>query len=388
MFSLKISWVYLLLAVGVSAQHLESREYLPHHFLRQLNLDETREEGTRLLMGYLNSEVFSDRQFAQRELLDMKIVPIDQLEAAATSTDPEVRNFGRRLKKHVLINLEDPIIRAFGEIRKERMTGWTLQILQALPYCHTVDMFYQAELALSTTISDSDLALFKEGLNSDKPQVRRMSVLCLHRMMGAEALPELTPALTDKDDGVRLAAAQVLDMCLDIRCLDLMVGLLTSLDRDIRGDAITFLRQLALKSFGYFINASAEENREAIGSWGAWAQTEGRGTLAAVYKDPDAPRLDPDLLADFTFAADVLNRVDTKRATVRNLPFKDQALYFNGLFGYEDSEDDSYYFGWNLPEWNGKALTITLEFKPETFAANRMRTPYTFFLFGQPTPWF
>lgn len=388
MFPPRTVLVLLLLPACAFAQAPEHRRYLPHQFLRQLNLDEERRENARMLIGYLNAESFSDRQFAQRELLDMKIVPINLLEAAAESRDPEVRNFGRRLKHHILINLEDPIIRALGEIRKERMTGWTSQILQALPYCHSPDMFYQAELALSTTLIESDSAVFKEGLKSARPRVRRMSVLCLHRLQGAEALPMIEPVMRDEHEGVRLAAAQVLDRCRDLRCLDIMVGLLASEDRDVRGDAITFLRQLALRSFGYFINASGEENRASIEKWTAWAKTEGHRTLISVYRNPDTPRMDPALLAAFTFDGDVLNRVDTKRAVARNLPYRDKSLYFNGIYGFEHSADDSYYFGWNMPEWNRKALTITLEMKPETFAPNRLRTPYTFFVFGTRTRWF
>jgi hypothetical protein len=167
-----------------------------------------------------------------------------------------------------------------------------------------------------------------------------------------------------------------------------MVGLLASEDRAVRGDAITFLRQLALRSFGYFINASGEENRASIEKWTAWAKTEGHRTLISVYRNPDTPRMDPALLAAFTFDGDVLNRVDTKRAVARNLPYRDKSLYFNGIYGFEHSADDSYYFGWNMPEWNRKALTITLEMKPETFAPNRLRTPYTFFVFGTRTRWF
>ena len=157
----------------------------------------------------LGADKFRDRQAAERALFTQSIVPVDLLEKAEAADNPERAIAVRRLRDHMLLNIEESMNRAFGEIRKERMTGWVDEVLYAMRYCRNNETYYLAELCLSTTTQESDHALLITALESEFRFERQLAAATLIKSEHAKRFDLVAPVMQSAQPEVKLYLANL-----------------------------------------------------------------------------------------------------------------------------------------------------------------------------------
>ena len=304
----------------------------------------------------LGSDKFLDRQKAEQTLFQTAIIPIDLLIEAEQSTNAERNSSIRRLREHMLLQLDEPLARAFAEIRKERMPGWTAEVLLAMRYCQNNNTYYVAELCLATTTTEADREILKQAITSTWRYERQLAAATLlqHNVSAHTDLAAML--LSDPDTETRLYVANLFIEAGDARGLTALASLMGDGNDEQRLYAGALLKRIAGES------APSENSASA---WQRWIQTAGSGTLKKSLSDPSTIISNPDIAAEFEFTQPPINRVNNQPAKAQNLRTLGNILLLHGEYDPKGDSGEGYHFSAELPEMPiGQAYTVELEIKP------------------------
>ncbi len=118
--------------------------------------------------------------------------------------------------------------------------------------------------------SKKELALLEKQIQSSEADQRWKAVESLEKISGPQAVRLVARALQDKDIWVRRLAAEVLGRMGREEAVGPLIEALSDPELMIRAAALTSLRTLTGKSFGYDPNASPGARRRALLLWKAW----------------------------------------------------------------------------------------------------------------------
>src|SRR5262249_52205367 len=119
-------------------------------------------------------------------------------------------------------------------------------------------------------------------LKEGPPETRPLALLALERAAGAESLADLRPLLTDRAEGVRLAAARAVAQHAPGESLDTLIGLLDGESVQVRADAVALLKARRGRGAGATAYDPAERRREEADRWRKWLKDEGATAKLSV----------------------------------------------------------------------------------------------------------
>jgi len=337
------------------ARHEFSR--IGPEFLLSLKVDGTKRTEFAKYIENLGSDDFKKRQAAERSMFAAHIVPMDMLVNAEAAGNTQQKVSIHRYREHMLLQLEEPITRAFGEIRKERMPGWVEDVLYAMRYCRNDETYYVGELCLTTTVTDKDTPTLIAALKSNWHYERQLAASLLLKVPSAERLNLVAPLLEDPDQDTALHVAGLYLETGDVRGFKPMIEFLQTGTGDQRLYVQTVLKRLANE---------AAPDLKTTSDWRTWAAKYGQAALDAHKKDGKDVTVEADLAADFVFRKVSINRIDGRAATHRNVIPTHGLLKFSGTHGPANAMDETLHFTSDLNNLiPGKGLTLEVVFLPE-----------------------
>jgi len=278
--------VLLLIAAGALAQTPDERTLARHgleptrealgEYLRKMFPGNETTARIESLVRDLGSSLAVRRELAMRELLRLRVAPIEALERAADDDDPEVRR-----RAHILLERARARLRAevlycvFRTIRSRQIEGLAAEILQAVPV--TLDPYVgrEARAALVETARPADLPLLMRAATEGRPEVRMASLAAVGKLRGKAAVKFLRDALESPSLRVRFTAAHELANLGDRSALPVLVDLLEAQDEWVRIRAVSSLRAVAGHSLGYSAAEPEKTRRDAVKLWRAWFAERG-----------------------------------------------------------------------------------------------------------------
>ena len=244
------------------------------------------------LVKQLGAPSFQERERAMQLLTGLTPLPLEALQRAADSGDPEI---GERAASIIAAartrSGKDPTPFPFlleaicRTIQMKSVEGLAPVLLECLPAVSrptTVQAVYDALAATATTNDVENLA---RALQAPSDAVRCAAVYGLKRRHTAPATEALRRALHDKQEHVRLVAAQALLNRAEREGLPPLAEALESEQAAIRHDAVDTLRAVTKQSFGYVAGQPAPQRREATAAWQAWIDDNWKRTAVEFPTD-------------------------------------------------------------------------------------------------------
>jgi hypothetical protein len=254
-------------------------------FLRGLHPTHQVQKDIQTLIPRLGSDSFAEREEAMRRLTALARFARPELSKASHSTDREV---ARRAKAILADDADDAdrrgaaLLAAFRGITRRKTPGAVPPLLGAIPFCDRADLRTAAGQALAAAARPADAAALRQALASPDPNVRTAAAVGHDAALGDGAREELAPLLSDRDDGVRLAAALALLNRGDRRALTALGLLLDSPDLPIRNRAGRALRAVTGKDFPFAAYAVPEVRAVAAARWRRWIAEHGPAARLAL----------------------------------------------------------------------------------------------------------
>lgn len=253
-------------------------------YLRRLGTDPADEAAARRLIGQLADDDFHVREAATRSLIDMPFVPLKQLQAATTSSDPEVAFRAKsvladaRVKERLAdtdrgLRLTAAVLRT---IRDKPIQGVTSAILKAIPLLEGDEALQAAYDATAATAGPDDVALLRKHIGDSNVQVRIAAIRGLGRAAGKRATEELRSLTGKSDQRIAFAAARALAEQADRAALPALIRLCTAADQEVRIRSVQVLRALTGRSFSLDPFQEPHLQQKQIAKWNAWLAAEGR----------------------------------------------------------------------------------------------------------------
>ena len=227
-------------------------------FLDQLRPTAETKKTVAELIKALGNESFVTRSRATRKLASIGLVARSQLVSASEHSDLEVVLLTRQLLNLIEQTKDsgahDALLSTALEIlgrQPHRDTAKT--ILQTIPLLESEHHFDQACIALWFATTREDQDRIREALRQQDEAIRAAAIPALELAIGAKAVTELRPYLSDPSDLIRLAAARALIDHLPLECLPVLVDLLDADHVAIRLRAAWLLSQV--------YDATTDENK-------------------------------------------------------------------------------------------------------------------------------
>ncbi|MHC4848580.1 MAG: HEAT repeat domain-containing protein [Planctomycetota bacterium] len=279
--------IVLILAVAALAQTPDEKLLAKHamqptrasiaRFLRYMFPGPKLRARIDYLVERLDDRDAAIRDAAMRELIGLHSAPLVALKRAATSRNPEVRKITRELIVRAEAELNPRLLFVvFRTIRREKMTGLTPEILNAIPLASDFYVRKEAERALLETARPDDLEHLLAAARDPAPDTRVVALRALRQLDTDAAKGALLPALQDRSSVVRAAAARELAELRDRRSLAALVELLSAAEEPVRFRAAWTLRAISGKSFKFAANADPAKRAVAVAAWQKWLATEGK----------------------------------------------------------------------------------------------------------------
>jgi HEAT repeat protein len=262
-------------------------------YLRLHHPGSEQQEQYRKLLAQLSDDDFFKREDAMLKLLQTPVHAAGTLEAASNSEDPEVRWRARLILEQTSQPRNDLLYAAFVVIQDRKVTGLAEAVLGTVPLCHSDHLRLAMSRALEATVTRDDADLIRGRLTSADVHVRDAAASALGRVLGADARDDLLPLLADKQDVVRLTAAELLLRHGTPQALGTLGQLLDSEQLSVRNRAIQLLRASVPAKLPYSGYAPAEERQQQAEAWRKAIQDSlsGAKSAAAPLREEPAPRI-------------------------------------------------------------------------------------------------
>lgn len=230
------------------------------------------------LIRQLGDASYESREQATTALLTMPLLLSADVQQAVAAEDPEIRWRARDILDRVQTKNQDQsqlLLAVMKLIQLKDYKGLAPGILRCLPFCQQEYVELAARDALRVTARPEDAGLLREAFRDPHPAVRSAAVLALGHLTVKENPDEFRKCLLEKDETVRLAAAEVLANAGDRACLEPLVDLMGSEDLKTRYRSAQILQGLTRQSFGFAPQAPAEKRQKAVSAGKAWVAKEG-----------------------------------------------------------------------------------------------------------------
>lgn len=230
----------------------------------------------------LNSNDYLVRENATRALKLMATVPKLQLAAAAESKDPEVAYRARMILDHVSVRQRRDTERGIIEsvcivVQAKKIKGMTSVLLKTLKLVD--DPMTQTALgnSLAATAEETDVQQLRLALQSEIPAQRIASAMALLKLLGSAATGDLQQLLeTEGNDHVRVAIARSLANAGVRDSIPTLIGLLDSLELNVRVESGQVLRALTDQRFEFVAYESPDKRKVSVDKWQSWHKQNGQ----------------------------------------------------------------------------------------------------------------
>jgi hypothetical protein len=246
-------------------------------FLNSFN-DPALKSRAAALIEQLGDASYEAREQATTALIAMSFPPSPELERAVSSDDLEIRYRAQDILEKVRMKNQEQsqvLWAVMKLIQVKEHKGLAPGILRALPFCRPEYVELAARDAMRVTARPEDAELLRKASRDPHPSVRSAAVLTLGSLSAKENLDEFRKYLVEKDEPLRLAAAEVLANGGDRVCLQALVDLLGSEDLRTRHRSAQVLQALTRQNFGFAPWAGAEERQKAVSAWRQWVAKDG-----------------------------------------------------------------------------------------------------------------
>ncbi len=218
-------------------------------FLDQLRPTAETKKTVAELIEALGNESFVTRTRATRKLAGIGLVARDQLVSASEHSDLEVVLLTRQLLNGIEQTKQSGthnalLSTALEILGREPHRDTAKTILQTIPLLESEHHFDQARVALWFATTRADQDRIRQALGQQDDGIRAAAIPALEVAIGAKAVMELRPYLSDRSDLIRLAAARALIDHLPLECLPVLVDLLDADRVAIRLRAAWLLSQV------------------------------------------------------------------------------------------------------------------------------------------------
>ncbi len=259
------------------------------HFLTSLHPDHPdvarRLEEARRLIRELGSDNFQERLQAYQKLRLMHRLPIEEVQAAINSTDPEVRFRASQLLERLRHPKRSDSIGGLVEaistvVRNKKIEGLTQELFQVtlIVDAGTSDdriTFSALSSAVVETATMDDLAFTQAMLTSTNTKQKLFAIAVLANLTPDRLPEDLSPLLDDDSLIVQLSAARELMNIGDRNALRKLIQLLTSDEINVRAESNRMLKSVTGQDFGFVAYADKASRTESADLWLEWATGPG-----------------------------------------------------------------------------------------------------------------
>jgi len=289
-------------------------------FLRRLKPNNNLQQRARKLIEQLGDPVFSVRESAVKELIELLDVPLKLLREAATSSDPEVAYRARLVlddprtaKKLLSAQYERGVVAAvLRSIRDKPIRKTTSLILEVTPFLDDTGLSDVAADAVAAVAEPDDIPLLRRSIDHKNTAVQVAAIRGLGKAAGRSANSELQVLCRHDDSRVVLAAAHALAAQADRAALPVLVELLSSTDECVRVRGVQILRALTKQSFAYNPYVQSDDQKPKLERWNTWLGED--GLTAPLHVPLQLQPLSEDLafglLAHYAFDDDANDRLN------------------------------------------------------------------------------
>ena len=284
-----------LIAAAATAQESHYESVLRHNgldtntrelaeFFDQL-LETPEQKRARIapLIASLGKQQFFEREEATRRLLELRVIPIEEIRQMVGEAAGEVGwraaavvDRGKRKNPSLLYA-------AMIVIRDRKIPHLTDKLLRVIPVCRQQyneprhqHILRAALQALPATARSGDADRLRRVIAGDDSQLRIAATEALGAVLSMGAIKELHPLLNDRQEEVVLAAARAVANHGDRSSLDPLIRLLDAEEISVRVDAVRTLGDLTGQKFNFSAYAKPEERSEAVMKWKAWLAGPGK----------------------------------------------------------------------------------------------------------------
>lgn len=238
------------------------------------------------VVAQLESETFSEREAASRELAALPALPGFIRELATTETRAESRLRLRKLAAAFPIDKEnDRLTEILQQLAKDGTKGQ----LDALCRVMKRGMWTPADQALHdaarATVTPADLPLI-EGCAKDASAIfRRIAAAALGGLPAGDSTALLAGLLGDDDARTAILAALELAARQDLRALPAFARLLNSPDFEVRHQCHGALRGLTAQDFGFDPMGDTAARKAPAAKWREWVASKDAAITGTAPKE-------------------------------------------------------------------------------------------------------
>jgi hypothetical protein len=288
-------------------------------FLLTLRPDETAHKKAAEWVGQLGDASFTVREAATHGLLELSIVPVIRLRAAATSADLETATRAKRILDHPATiaklhaaaqqrELAAAVLRTIGE---KSIGNTTSALLEVAPFLEDDELAGLAADAMAKVADAEAIPTLRKSLAENIVPVRIIAIRGLSKAAGRSARDELRTLYLDSNPRIVLAAAHALAEQADRSCLKVLVQLLGAEDVAVRARAVQVLRASTNQKIALNPFRKPDEQKSELDAWKTWLAAHGETVqlqrplkLSALSED-----LDRGLLVHYSFDHDAEGRL-------------------------------------------------------------------------------
>ncbi len=246
-------------------------------YLGDIHISSEQKAKATQLIGLLGSEVYAVRRDATKELSNFPGLPIEEFELAKTNADPETRYRIEMVAKFLISSFGTTLSAAYQYISDKEVTGLLPDVIRSELFAKdNADLnrdFLQAIVATSTVENNDQL---RELLEHPTVSIQQTAVEALYRSQkkAVESLLEAIASNDQKNEIVRLAAAESLADLGNRKCLKTLVHLLDAGDVTVRTRSGSILQIATGLDHGYTGYSKAEMRKVAVEKWNQWLASE------------------------------------------------------------------------------------------------------------------
>jgi hypothetical protein len=324
-------------ALEGTAPPSQAAEIIRAH-LQSLKPDPALQKKVAEWIAQLGDASFTVRATATRGLLELPIVPLQELRTAAESADSETSIRAKQILNHpktaekieLARRARRRTVELLHSIERHEVVGTASVLLESAPWFQDDELVGLAADAIAKAVRPDDLPAIRAALAEDSIASRIVAIRGLGKAGGSAALADLrTLAASEKTPRLRLAIANAFAEQGDPSCLAMLIEFLASEDVRIRTRAEQILRAATGKNFGFNPFVNREEQDKPIASWKAWLTEHGvtaKLQVPLVIK-PLPEDLSNGLIAHYSFEVDGDGRLADKSGRGRNAQTANAVAY-------------------------------------------------------------
>lgn len=241
-------------------------------YLNDIHPNDEQNQRAYELIGQLGDESFAIRELATQKLFRMPALPVELLEEATRSPDPEIAWRANGLLEMGKIEFGVALMYVLQYIAKAPVPDLTPELLRAFPLCTKNSEQRLARDALLATYTPAANELLKEQLTDSRVEIRR-AVAHVLANAAAEQESDTLRAIASNNDEASSVIVEAVEGLANLGARDalpILVGLLSADDVAVRVRASVILRQYTGNSFKYAAYDKEERRTEAVRKWEEW----------------------------------------------------------------------------------------------------------------------